>query len=362
MTPGVLAPCPGRLWDTYDVALLDLDGVVYLGEEVVESAPPALARARAAGMRLAFTTNNASRTPEQVAHRLTAMGVDAAPDDVVTSAQAAARLLADRLPRGAAVLVVGAEGLRRAVTDVGLRIVEGADGALAVVQGYHPEVCYAELAEATLAVGRGALWVGSNGDTTMPTPRGPLPGNGALLAVVATATGRSPLLAGKPALPLHAEAVRRTSAVRPLVVGDRLDTDVLGAVDAGADSLLVLTGVVDAAGLLSAVPGRRPSYLAADLTGLGRSQRGTALGVRDSVVCALETGSDGVVDAHGWSWACNASGVTLLRRPEPHPDDEVRSLRVLARAVWAARDEGAEPDLGSALAAHRRAVDGGSAS
>jgi hypothetical protein len=137
-----------------------------------------------------------------------------------------------------------------------------------VVQGYSPHVDYLLLAEGGLAVAAGALFVGSNGDLTLPGPRGRQPGNGAMLQVISAATGRQPLIAGKPEPPLHRESVIRTGARHPLVVGDRLDTDIEAAQRVGADSLLVLTGVTGAAEAVLAPPHQRPTYLADDLSGL----------------------------------------------------------------------------------------------
>ncbi len=253
----------------YDVALVDLDGVVYLGDEPVPGAADALHAARRLGMRACFVTNNASRTPQAVAERLRRFGHAAAPGDIATSAQAVAAVLAERLPAGAPVLVVGGEGLRRAVGGAGFARVDRADEKpAAVAQGYSPDTSYDDLAQAAHAVRAGALWVASNADPTMPSPHGPLPGNGALLAVVSTATGEQPLIAGKPELALHREAIARSGARQPLVVGDRLDTDILGAHRAGADSLLVLTGVTAPEQVAAARPGCRPTYVAADLGGL----------------------------------------------------------------------------------------------
>src|ERR1700736_1066740 len=253
----------------YDVALLDLDGVVYLGGAAIPGAAEALRKADAAGMRLAYVTNNAFRTPAAIAELLNSFGVQAAIQDVVTSAQAAARLLAERLPAGAPVLVVGGSGLRLALRERGLRPVStAADQPRAVVQGYSPDVSYSMLAEGGLAVAAGALFVASNGDLTLPSRRGRQPGNGSLIQVVATATGVQPRVAGKPEPPLHRESVLRTGAKRPLVVGDRLDTDIEGACRVGADSLLVLTGVTGPADAVLAPPSQRPTYLAEDLAGL----------------------------------------------------------------------------------------------
>jgi glycerol-1-phosphatase len=253
----------------YDVALLDLDGTVYLGGAAIPGAAEALRKAGAAGLRLAYVTNNAFRTPAAIAALLTSFGVPAAPQDVVTSAQAAARMLAERLPAGAPVLVIGGSGLRMAVRERGLRPVTTAVGQpRAVVEGYSPDVSYSILAEGGLAVAAGALFVASNGDLTLPSRRGNQPGNGSLTQVIATATGVRPLVAGKPEPPLHHESVLRTGAKHPLVVGDRLDTDIEGAGRVGADSLLVLTGVTSLAEAILAPPSQRPTYLAEDLAGL----------------------------------------------------------------------------------------------
>jgi HAD superfamily hydrolase (TIGR01450 family) len=255
--------------EVYDVALLDLDGVVYLGGAAVPGAPEALAEARRRGMRLAFVTNNASRSPSAIAAQLAGLGVPATSGEVVTSAQAAAHLIADRLPAGAPVLVVGGIGLRIALRERGLRPVStAAERPAAVVQGYGPDVGYPVLAEAGLAVRAGAWYVASNVDATLPTARGIQPGNGSLVQVIVTATGTKPVVAGKPEPPLHSEAVARSGARRPLVVGDRLDTDIEGAVRVGADSMLVLTGVTQPADAVLAPPHRRPTYLAQDLAGL----------------------------------------------------------------------------------------------
>jgi HAD superfamily hydrolase (TIGR01450 family) len=261
--------CPEPLAQAYDVALLDLDGVVYLGGSPVPGAPEALAKAAGLGTRLAFVTNNSSRTPSAVAAQISGFGVPAAAGDVVTSAQAAATLLAGRLETGSAVLVVGGNGLRVAVRERGFRPVTVAtEHPAAVVQGYAPGIDYSLLAEGALAVAAGAWFVVSNADSTMPTTRGRQPGNGALAQVIVHATGQQPVVAGKPERPLHAEAVTRTGARNPLVVGDRLDTDIEGAIRGGADSMAVLTGVVRDVDLLLAPQQQRPTYVAAGLAGL----------------------------------------------------------------------------------------------
>ncbi|HEY8533666.1 MAG TPA: HAD-IIA family hydrolase [Micromonospora sp.] len=256
------------LVDAYDLVIFDLDGVIYLIDQPIPGAVEAVSRLSAEGRRFAFATNNASRRAADVAALLAGMGVPATADHVLTSAGAAAALLADRLPSGAPVLVVGAPALCAEVEAVGLRPVDQADRSpQAVVQGYGPQVGWGVLAEATVAIRAGALWVATNTDRTLPSPRGPLPGNGALVAAVRTAVGRDPdVVVGKPAPALFTTAARGAS--RPLVVGDRLDTDIEGAVRAGMDSLLVLTGVTGAVELLTAPAHRRPTYIAADTRGL----------------------------------------------------------------------------------------------
>jgi glycerol-1-phosphatase len=318
-------PCgSGEPLDTaYDVALLDLDGVVYLGGTAIPGAAEALRKAAAAGMRLAYVTNNAFRTPAAIAALLTSFGAPASPEDVVTSAQAAARLLAERLPAGAPVLVIGGSGLRMAVRERGLRPVStAADQPRAVVQGYSPDISYSLLAEGGLAVAAGALFVASNGDLTLPSRRGRQPGNGSLIQVIATATGVQPLIAGKPEPPLHRESVLRTGARHPLVVGDRLDTDIEGAHRVGADSMLVLTGVTGPAEAVLAPPSRRPTYLAEDLSGL------------------LEPHPD--VTVHDGAFGCGGwTARTEGNRLELDGDGErIDGLRALCAAAWAEGDEG----------------------
>ncbi len=318
----------------YDVALLDLDGVVYVGPEAVPGVPGALAAARAAGMRLGFVTNNASRTPEEVAGHLTVLGVPASPAEVITSSQAAATVVAQRLGAGARVLPVGGPGVAAALEAAGLTLVTRAEEEpLAVVQGYGRDVGWTQLAEAVVAVRNGAQHVATNGDATVPSPRGLLPGNGALVGVVSAVTGRRPLVTGKPDPAMHAECVRRTAAHRPLVVGDRLDTDVEGGRRAGAATLLVLTGVTDPATLLAAGPDRRPDLLAPDAAGL--------LTTHPAVVAA----GDGGWRCGGWT-ARSVDGVLELGRDgagTPGSADGLDGLRALCVAHWARHPEAVPP-------------------
>ncbi|MGH3743980.1 MAG: HAD-IIA family hydrolase [Mycobacteriales bacterium] len=303
---------------TYDVALLDLDGVVYVGREAVPSAASALAAAGQAGMRIEFVTNNALRTPEQVAARLRGLGIDAATEAVVTSAQAAARLLTEQCGARARVLVTGGEGLHVAVAEAGLQAVDSADeDPDAVVVGYDPSLDYARLAEAALAVRRGARFVACNRDATMPTERGPMAGMGALAAFVEIAGGRAPLVAGKPEPALHRESVRRSGARRPLVVGDRLETDIEGARRAGTPSLLVLTGVTDLRALAAASRTCRPDLVSRDLNGLLTPHAGAAHGRCGHARAEVEDGRVQVRAGSGFdvvragitaAWACVDSG------------------------------------------------------
>ncbi|QMU78485.1 HAD-IIA family hydrolase [Streptacidiphilus sp. PB12-B1b] len=321
----------------YDTALLDLDGVVYAGAKAIDHAVDSLAQAREDGMGLAYVTNNASRTPDAVAEHLSELGVPAEPTDVITSAQAAARLVADRVPPGSAVLVVGGEGLVEALRERGLKPVRSLDDEpRAVAQGYHPTVGWEQLAEASYAVARGLPWVASNTDLTIPTARGTAPGNGTLVAAVRAATGVDPEVAGKPLPPMHRETIIRTGAKHPLVVGDRLDTDIEGAFNGGVDSLLVFTGVSKPEELPTAPPQQRPTYLAADLRGLLRAHPEL---VRDD---------DASYRCGGWT-ATVHDGVLSLG--EARGDDPYDGLRALCAAVWEVADStrGDAPSWGKAL-------------
>lgn len=259
-----------RLVDRYDLVILDLDGVVVLGDRPVAGAPEALIRLRESGKTICFVTNNASRRASKVAGILAGMGIEASEHEVLTSAGAAAAMLGRKLEAEAKVLVVGAPALAEEVAAHGLQVVDTAEAnPAAVVQGYGPDVGWRHLAEACVAIRAGALWVATNADRTLPTPRGALPGNGALVAALATALDRPPdTVVGKPEPELFLAAAREAGAKRSLVVGDRLDTDIAGARRAGMDSLLVLTGVADERALSRVPPDERPTYVAPDLSGL----------------------------------------------------------------------------------------------
>lgn len=296
----------------YDVLLLDLDGTVYRGADAVPGAREALTT----GDKLFYVTNNASRRPGDVARHLRDLGFPAEDSSVVTSSQSAARLLAEQVPAGAPVLVVGTEALVEEVARVGLDPVRTADAKpVAVVQGHSPETGWAILAEATLAIRAGAWWVATNIDSTLPTERGLVLGNGSMVAAVRHATGAEPVVAGKPAAPLLEDAIRRSAALRPLVVGDRLDTDIEGANAVGADSLLVLTGVSTVEDLLRAPAEQRPTYV------------GASLGCLDVPVSRTRVAPCG-------KWNARFDGGDLHLESTGEPGDAMEVLRGLLGAAW----------------------------
>ena len=310
------------LCDAYDLGMLDLDGVVYVGQAAVPGAVEAAASARKAGMRLAFLTNNASRTAAEVAAHLREIDVEADDADVVTAAQAVAHLVADAVPAGSAVLLVGGEGLRIPLEERGLRCVSALDdGPVAVVQGFHPDVGWRSLAEASYAIESGLPWFASNTDLTIPTGRGIAPGNGSLVQAVRHATGATPTVAGKPERALFDETLERMAAERPLMVGDRLDTDIDGAIGAGIDSLAVLSGVNSLSDVAALPIGRRPTFVGLDLSAL------------------VVAHPDVIID--GTSASCGAATATLdgesvgLSRGEPGSLDALRAVVALA---WSAAD------------------------
>lgn len=256
--------------DGVDVVLADLDGVVYAGAGALPHAVESLNAARD-GRTLAYITNNASRTDASVAAHLTDLGLPTTPRDVVTSPQAAMRLLSEKVPVGATILVVGGDGLVVEVEKAGFVVTRSADDSpAAVVQGFAPEVGWSQLAEAAFALKvpeeeGGIPWIATNTDWTIPQSRGVAPGNGTLVSAVHTAVGRLATVAGKPEVPIFEEAVARFAARHPLFLGDRLDTDILGANRAGIASALVLTGIDRPKHLLAAPESSRPTYILADL-------------------------------------------------------------------------------------------------
>ncbi|MFF2389884.1 HAD-IIA family hydrolase [Agromyces sp. NPDC058104] len=285
--------------DGVDAVFADLDGVVYAGAGAIPHAVESLNRVKH-DRALGYITNNASRSDASVAGHLAELGLDVVPEEVVTSPQAAMQLLGGQVDPGALVMVVGGEGIEVELRKRGYRVTRSADDAPdAVVQGFTPEIGWKELAEAAFALNAhggpdaatpGIPWIATNMDWTIPVARGIAPGNGTLVSAVHTAVGRFPLVAGKPETPIFEEARRRFEAATPLVVGDRLDTDILGANRAGMASAIVLTGIDRAKQLLAADAKSRPDFILADLRGLHEpypaveQRRGGAIRVRDAKV------------------------------------------------------------------------------
>jgi HAD superfamily hydrolase (TIGR01457 family) len=253
------------LAERYDCLLFDLDGVLYRGDRAIEVAPPTMAELRRRGARVVFLTNNSSRTPEQVAGKLRSHDIEADPQEVVTSALATAELLAER--GGGRAFVIGMDGVREALARAGIEVLDGEpEAADLVVVGFDGEATYERLKTASLLVQRGARLVATNADASFPAADGLWPGAGALLAVVTTTTGAEPEVVGKPFAPLFESALRRGGGGRPLVMGDRLDTDIVGAANLGWDTMLVLTGVSSRA---EAEAGPvRPTVIARDVSAL----------------------------------------------------------------------------------------------
>ncbi|WP_292832811.1 HAD-IIA family hydrolase [Microbacterium sp.] len=260
--------------DDVDAVFADLDGVVYAGACAVPHAVDSLNRA-GAGRRLGYITNNASRTDVAVAEHLRSLGLGSTrPSDIVTSPQAAVRLLRERVRPPATILVVGGDGLVDELEKAGYVVTRSADDApSAVVQGFAPHVGWEHLAEAAYALATpeddgGIPWIATNTDWTIPQARGIAPGNGTLVSAVHTAVGRLAVVAGKPERAIFEEAVARFGARHPLFLGDRLDTDIAGAQAAGIDSALVLTGIDRPKHVLAAPDSSRPTYILGDLRDL----------------------------------------------------------------------------------------------
>lgn len=308
----------------YDCLLLDLDGTVFRGHRPTEGAVESLDGIRS---RKLFVTNNASRSADEVADHLRDLGFTADSDDVVTSAQSAANLLAAQLQPSSKVLVIGTDALANEISNVGLRPVRRfEDQPDAVVQGLSMTVGWPELAEATLAIRAGALWVAANVDPTLPNERGLLPGNGSLVAAVRAATDAQPQVAGKPGPQLMNDAVGRGEFRAPLVVGDRLDTDIEGANAAGLPSLMVLTGVNSARDAVYAEPARRPTYIGFDLRSLHQTAGLLAVGPQS-----------------GWRIDVAGDAVTVGTGDPDSDDDGLAVVRAVAGAMWEASDSDGRP-------------------
>lgn len=319
---------PGSLASHYDSALLDLDGTVYEGGRPV---PGALEALRDAGLPMKFITNNASRSPVAVSDQLVGMGYDCVPDDVLTSAQVGVSLLAETVEPGAKVLVLGADSFRELVTDGGYVVVDSADDApAAVIQGHNPQTGWAQLSEAALAIQRGATYVASNLDTTLPMERGFLVGNGSMVAAVVSATGVTPLSAGKPEPAMFHVAAKAAGSERPLAIGDRLNTDIRGGNNAGMDTLMVVTGVSGHRDALTAVPEERPSLIGADMSALQAPAEQSAPGAQAGFTASLE----------GTTLTLSGGEADLAPAQAA-----VAALLTAAEIVWAAYPDSAADDI-----------------
>ena len=314
------------LAEDYDCALLDLDGTAWSGDERIEHAAASVIEAREAGMASAFVTNNAMRTPQQVADKLNSMDFQATPDMVMTSAMDIAAIMAEELAEGSKVLVIGGAGLRLALEERGFVLVDSADDEpAAVVQGLDKQVDWALLSEGAFAIERGAAFYASNLDATLPVERGQALGNGSLVRAIQHATRKRPTAGGKPEPGIYRRASELVGARNPLAVGDRLETDIMGAVAAGVPAMHVLTGVHMARDVIRAPRGQRPSYLAIDMRGLLEAHP------------APKHHRDG-------TWTCGLSQVAKVERSGVLTLDDVEltepvtitidSYRALAAAAW----------------------------
>ncbi len=314
--------------DGIDLVLADLDGVVYAGAGAIPHAIESLNRA-GEGRRIGYITNNASRTAASISSHLSALGLQVVADDIVTSPQAGVRMLRALVPEGSTIFVVGGEGITHELERAGFGVTRSADDEpAAVIQGFSPEIGWVHLAEATFALKSGIPWVATNMDWTIPVARGVAPGNGTLVSAVHTAAGRMPVVAGKPEVAMFETAVERFAASRTLVIGDRLDTDILGANRAGLESVLVLTGIDRAKQVLAAVPNQRPTFILDDLRQLhepypaviedadGSGTRSTRVGdavvtVAGNVVTAERTGGRTIDLLRAGAVAIWNSGTTI---------------------------------------------------
>lgn len=312
------------LVESHDVALMDLDGVAYEGAKPIAYAAEGMAAAKALGVRTQYVTNNASRNPQSVAAQLTEHGIPTPPEEIFTSAMAAVILAERRHGAGATVLGIGGEGLFTAIAESSLSQVESADDRpTVIIQGLSKTLGWPELTEATLAISFGADFIATNMDSTLPTERGPVLGNGSLVAAVVYATGVQPADAGKPGPLIFELASQRAHAASPIAVGDRLGTDIRGAVASGIPSLHVLTGISTAREVVTAPIEQRPTYLGLDLRDLSLPYPDIA-------------GNDGV-------WTCSGAtaefreGVLYVSGRPLAADSAIVSLdeyRALTHAAW----------------------------
>lgn len=235
---------PDSLHDIHAL-LIDMDGVLWRGNAPLPGLTDFFGLLRSRPIPFQLVTNNASKTPEQYRHKLASLGVQVTPNEILTSAVATAQHIAATAP-GASVYVVGEKGLKQAVLDQGLHLSQG-NHADFVAVGYDRGLTYDKLTEATLLIRAGAEFIGCNPDLTWPGERGLLPGNGATLAYLQASTGVAPLIIGKPERMMFETALAAIGAdpAHTAMLGDRLETDILGAQNAGLRTILVLTGASD---------------------------------------------------------------------------------------------------------------------
>jgi glycerol-1-phosphatase len=251
-----------KVWGNYDVLLADLDGVVYEGDAAIEGAPETIGALKSQGLPVGYVTNNSSRKPEAIAMQLAGFNVLCEPEDIIGSGKTAVDILKTMIPAGAKVLVVGGDGLRARVTEGGFElVVDSNDNPAAVIQGFAPDVSWRDLAEAAFSIQKGAKWVATNQDWTLPQEKGLAPGNGTLVSAVHTAVGQLPVVAGKPEPAIFHTAVEHFGAKNALFIGDRIDTDITGANRAAIDSVLVLTGVSTRKEVIGIKAEGRPTYI-----------------------------------------------------------------------------------------------------
>jgi HAD superfamily hydrolase (TIGR01450 family) len=323
----------------FDCALTDLDGVLFRGNEPVEHAADEVAAARRDGLRFVFVTNNASRPPRMAAAKLGSVRIPAEREDVITSAQSGVALMAGHIPPGSRVLVVGGNGLTEAVASAGFKLATAAvERPAAVIQGWNPSLQWRDLEEAAYAIEAGAQYFATNLDKSVPTEFGLAPGNGAMVQALVVTTGVVPKASGKPHALIFHLASQRAGGRRPLVIGDRLDTDLGGARNAGYPGLLVLTGVNTAADAMMARAGERPALIARDLRCLAQPHRAPVRDDRGWVAGAARAWVDG-----------NRLVVEDPAAGPAAPSDQ--AIRAAAAAAWEAADQGVLLDRESIPAA-----------
>jgi HAD superfamily hydrolase (TIGR01450 family) len=307
-----------KIWGQYDLLLADLDGVIYEGSVAIKNAVESINQIAKQKINIGYVTNNSSRKPETIVQQLLELGLTAKPEEIISSGQTAVELLQTKISAGAKVLVVGGEGLRARVLSGGFEVVNSSDDKPeAVIQGFAPDVSWKDLAEASYSIQNGAVWVATNNDWTLPQEKGLAPGNGTLVGAVHTAVGQLPIVAGKPEPAIFQTAINLFQPNKALFVGDRLDTDILGANRAAIDSVLVLTGVSSRKDVLAASPEERPAFIVESLHDL------------------LVDYQDPKQTKRGWS--CGAASVELLGDKvlvtEGDPQS-IEALRAACNVIW----------------------------